>query len=116
MASAAELEGRRTPTFPGFKSEETQTFVGPDGNTIEVVKSIDKNALAILKRRGYKSQARALKEQEEAALAKIEGLDTSSQVDHTAGTETDGEGAREPSEEDDTRSPEVKKAARQRSR
>ena len=117
MASAAELEGRRTPTFPGVKGDKTVTFVGPDGNTLEVLASIDKNALAILKRRGFKKQSQALREQEEAALAKIEGLEsTSSQEDNTAGAETEGDGPREPSDDDDTRSPEAKKAASRRSR
>ena len=115
MASAAELKGRRTPSFPGEKSEETVTFVGTDGNTIEVVKNIDKQGLAILKKRGFKKQSTALREQEEAALEKAELLErTTSQEDHTAGTETDDEGPREPSDEEDTRSPEVKKASARR--
>lgn len=101
MATAESLGGRRVPSFPGVKSKETQTFVGPDGNTLEVVKSIDKNALAILKRRGFKSQTRALREQEEAALAKAEGRDTtSSQEDETAGEEPEEEGqSRTPTEQ-----------------
>lgn len=90
MATAEELGGRRVPSFPGAKGDETQTFVGPDGNTLEVVKSIDKNALAILKRRGYKSQTRAQREQEEAALAKAGLQDTTlSQEDETLGEEND---------------------------
>ena len=90
MATAEELGGRRVPSFPGAKGDETQTFVGPDGNTIEVVKSISKDALAILKRRGFKSQTRAQKEQEEAALAKAEAADTtSSQEDETVGEDND---------------------------
>lgn len=101
MASAAELEGRRTPTFPGFKDKETQTFVGADGSTLEVSKGISKQALAILKKRGYKSQTRALREQEAAALAKAEARDTTgSQDDETAGEEGDEGESRTPTPED----------------
>lgn len=84
MATANDLGGRRVPSFPGAKSEETQTFVGPDGQTLEVVKSISKNALAILKRRGFKSETRHQREMEEEALKKIENLNTTaSQKDET---------------------------------
>ena len=93
MATAEELGGRRIPSAPAPKSPETQTFVGPDGNTLEVIKSIDRNALAILKKRGFKSQARAQKEQEEAALEKAALVDsTSSQEDETVGEEPEEEG------------------------
>ncbi|UOW93077.1 hypothetical protein SEA_NOSHOW_8 [Mycobacterium phage NoShow] len=105
MASARELEGRRIPSYPGAKSDETQTFVGPDGNTIEVTKSIDKQALAILKKRGFKSQTRALREQEEAAIAKAEARDTTgSQDDETAGEEGDEGQSRTPTEGEDENS------------
>lgn len=70
MASASELKGRRIPSFPGAKSNETVTFVGDDGNTIEVVKNISPGALKLLKKRGFKKQSTVLREQEEAALKK----------------------------------------------
>lgn len=100
MATAESLGGRRVPSSPEPKSNETQTFVGPDGNTIEVIKSISKDALAILKRRGFKSQTRALKEQEEAALAKADA--TSSQEDETAGEDPEEEGQPRTSTENET--------------
>lgn len=119
MASAEELKGRRIPAFPGAKSSETVTFVGPDGNTIEVVKNIDKGALAVLKKRGFKSQTRALKEQEEAALAKADAANsTSSQEDETAGEDPENEGeSRQPTEEGEDESAGTRRASgRSRSR
>ena len=90
MATAEELGGRRFPATPEPKADETVTFVGPDGNTIEVVKNISKAALAILKKRGFRSATRAQKEEEEAALAKQQLRDTTnSQDDDTVGDEAE---------------------------
>lgn len=73
MATAEELGGRRTPSFPGAKSDKTVTFVGSDGNEIEVVSNISKGALKLLKKQGFRKQSEVHKEQEEAALAKERG-------------------------------------------
>lgn len=73
MATAEELGGRRTPTSPEPKGDKTVTFVGPDGNELEVLSSIPKGALRLLKKQGYRKQSEALKEQEERALEKESG-------------------------------------------
>jgi len=70
MASAESLKGRRIPSFPGHKSNETVTFIGSDGNPLEVVKSISKQGLALLKKQGYVKESEYLRKQEQAALAK----------------------------------------------
>lgn len=57
MATAESLGGRRTPTSPKPKSDKTVTFVGEDGQEIEVVTSISKGALAVLKKQGYKKKS-----------------------------------------------------------
>ncbi|AZS06574.1 hypothetical protein SEA_JACOREN57_7 [Mycobacterium phage JacoRen57] len=70
MASASELGGRRTPSTPAPKGDKTVTFVGPDGNELEVLSSITKGALRVLKKQGYRKQSEVFKEQEENALKK----------------------------------------------
>ena len=70
MATAESLGGRRTPSSPKPKGDKTVTFIGSDGNELEVLASISKPALRILKKQGYRKQSEVLREQEEAALAK----------------------------------------------
>ena len=59
---------------PFEKSEKAVTFVGEDGQKLEVISNISKPALAILTKQGYKKQSRRDKEQEDAALAKADQL------------------------------------------
>lgn len=54
------------------KSEKTVTFIGPDGNPLEVVSNISKAALAILKRQGFRKESEIHREQEEEAEAKAD--------------------------------------------
>lgn len=73
MATAESLGGRRTPSAPEPKGDKTVTFVGDDGNELEVLASISKAALRVLKKQGYKKQSEVLKKQEEDALNKERG-------------------------------------------
>lgn len=59
---------------PFKKSGETVTFVGEDGQEIEVIKNITKPALRILKKQGYKKQSERHRDQEDAALKKADKL------------------------------------------
>jgi predicted Fe-Mo cluster-binding NifX family protein len=59
---------------PFQKSDKTVTFVGEDGQEIEVVSNITPAALKILKKQGYKKQSQRTREQEEAALKKADQL------------------------------------------
>lgn len=72
MATAESLGGRRVPSFPGAKGEKTVTFVGADGNELEVVSTISKAALKLLKKQGYRKQSEVLREQEDRALDKAD--------------------------------------------
>jgi protein-tyrosine-phosphatase len=62
---------------PFEKSDKTVTFVGEDGQEIEVISNISKGALAVLKKQGYKKQTERHKEQEEEALKKADTVSTS---------------------------------------
>lgn len=73
MATAEELGGRRTPSAPEPKGDKTVTFVGDDGNELEVLASISKGALKVLKKQGYVKQSEHLRRQEEAAERKASG-------------------------------------------
>lgn len=65
------MASERHPNAPlEKKSDKTVTFIGPDGNELEVVSNISKAALAILKRQGFRKQSEVFKEQEEAAEEK----------------------------------------------
>lgn len=110
MASASELQGRRTPTFPGVKSDKTVTFVGPDGNEIEVVSNISKGALRLLKKQGFRKQSEVLREQEEAALAKDRSAEESDD-DEDDEEDADGENKAEASAPQKASQSAAKKAA-----
>jgi hypothetical protein len=73
MATAEELGGRRTPSTPEPKGDKTVTFVGADGNELEVLSSITKGALRVLKKQGYVKQSEHLRKQEDAAERKASG-------------------------------------------
>lgn len=61
----------RHPNSPlAKKSEKTVTFIGPDGNPLEVVSNISAAALKILKRQGFRKESEIFKEQEDAAEEK----------------------------------------------
>ena len=68
-------EKRHPQALPEPKSERTVTFVGPDGNELEVVSNISKAGLAVLKRQGFRKQSEVFKEQEERALEKDEKVE-----------------------------------------
>ena len=57
---------------PKPKTEKTVTYVGPDGNELEVIADIGKAALAVLKRQGFRKQQDIFDEEDEAALEKAE--------------------------------------------
>lgn len=59
---------------PFKKSEKTVTFVGEDGQEIEVISNISKPALAVLKKQGYKKQSERQQEQEDEALKKADSV------------------------------------------
>lgn len=61
---------------PPKKSEKTVTFVGEDGQSIEVVSNISKAGLAVLKKQGYKKQSERDKEQEDEALKKANSTES----------------------------------------
>ena len=68
-------EKRHPQALPEPKSERTVTFVGPDGNELEVVSNISKAGLAVLKRQGFRKQSDVFKEQEERTLEKDEKVE-----------------------------------------
>jgi hypothetical protein len=59
---------------PFEKSNKTVTFVGADGQELEVISNISKPALAILKKQGYKKQSEVHRQQEEDALKKADAV------------------------------------------
>ena len=69
---------------PFQKSDKTVTFVGEDGQEIEVISNISKAGLAVLKKQGYKKQSDRHREQEEAALRKAGGTDDSGGDEETS--------------------------------
>ena len=59
------------------KSEKTVRFIGEDGQVLDVVTSISKGALSILRKQGYKKESEREKELEELALAKADAQENS---------------------------------------
>lgn len=59
---------------PFEKSNKTVTFVGTDGQKLEVISNISKAALKILRKQGYKKESEHLKDLEAEAIKK-HGLD-----------------------------------------
>lgn len=59
---------------PFQKSDKTVTFVGDDGQEIEVVSNISKGALKVLKKQGYKKQSERHRQLEEEALKKADSI------------------------------------------
>lgn len=70
MATAESLGGRRVPTSPEPKGDKTVTFVGSDGNELEVLSSISKQGLKILRKQGYRKKSEVLREQQKSAEEK----------------------------------------------
>lgn len=54
------------------KPEKTVTYVGSDGNELEVVANASPQALRILKKQGFKKQSEVFRDEDEAAEAKAE--------------------------------------------
>ena len=63
---------RHPQSLPEPKSEETITYVGSDGNELEVVADASPAAIAILKRQGFRPLQEVFDEEDEAALEKAE--------------------------------------------
>lgn len=62
---------------PAPKTEETVTYVGSDGNELEVVADASPAAIAILKRQGFRPLQEVFDEEDEAALEKAEKAEES---------------------------------------
>ena len=63
---------RHPQSLPEPKSEETITYVSPDGTELEVVSDASKAALAVLRNQGFRPLQEVFDEEDEAALEKAE--------------------------------------------